>query len=110
MLFINVPKYLILLKDNISNRNEYISHIKKYVYTADLVVWDDIATKSMTDYETENLLGIINSRLENNKSNIYTANIVPEGLEKLLGARLASRIRGSYSYQLFGPDMRGYNK
>ena len=37
-LFINVPRFLLTLKDSISNQSDYIDHIKRYVLDADLVV------------------------------------------------------------------------
>lgn len=109
-LFINVPLYLMRLKENITEKNQYIAHIKKYVSDVDLVVWDDIATKSMTEYEQENLLSIINERINKGKSNIYTANVEPLCLERCIGARLASRVKGSQYVQFVGPDMRHRNK
>ena len=77
-LFINVPKFLISLKDNISQKSEYIQHIKENVLDADIVVWDDIATKGFTQFEMENVLNIINNRIDSNKSNIYTSNLIGE--------------------------------
>lgn len=106
-LFIDVPKFLMSLKDNISEKNQYVHDVKANVLNADLVVWDDIATKNISAYEQETLLGMINNRIESGKSNIYTANIVPEQLEQYLGARLSSRIRGSKQFMLRAPDMRG---
>lgn len=75
--------------------------------TADLVVWDDIATKTMTEFETENLLSIINTRIDNGKSNIFTSNISPSYLSDYIGERLASRVLYSTQFSFFGKDMRG---
>lgn len=91
-LFINVPKFLLSLKDSISNQNDYINHIKANILDADLVVWDEIGIKSLTEYEHENLLNLINARLDNNKANIYTSNLSNEELQKRFGERLYSRI------------------
>jgi DNA replication protein DnaC len=107
-LFINVPRYLLELKANISHESSYIARIHNYVQEADIVVWDDIATKTATEFEHENLLSIINSRLDNNKSNIFTSNMNDEELYSTLGARLASRITGfSTCIELKGMDKRG---
>ena len=110
VLFISVPKFFIKLKDNIGQANDYIGHIKKYVTDCDLVVWDDIGTKVGTEFEVENLLNIINNRIDNGKSNIYTSNIAPEELNNCLGARLYSRVVNMSSViQLKGKDKRGLN-
>lgn len=110
VLFINVPKFFIKLKESISNNNEYIKHIRQYVADCDLVVWDDIGTKVGTEFEVENLLSIINNRIDNGKSNVYTSNIQPEELRRCLGDRLHSRVVNmSTLIHLQGRDKRGLN-
>ena len=107
-LFINVPYFLLALKDNISNKNEYIQHIKENVLTCDLVIWDDIGTKNSTSFEAENLLSMIDGRILNNKANIFTSNLSDAELHEALGDRLASRICNlGYNIVLHGGDKRG---
>lgn len=107
-LFINVPRFLLALKDNITDKNDYVQHIKKHVLNADLVVWDEIATKAATQFEHENLLSLINTRIDYNKSNIYTSNLNPNEIKERLGDRLYSRIVNlSTDIELFGSDKRG---
>lgn len=107
-LFINVPLFLIKLKENISNKLEYITHIQKNVYDCDLVIWDDIGTKSSTVYEGENLLSIIDYRIGNGKANIFTSNLNDKELHEALGDRLASRICNSgINIEFRGGDKRG---
>ena len=106
-LFINVPKYLIELKKNISSKSEYIEHINKNILTADLVVWDEIGSKAGTEYEIENLLNLINSRLDLGLCNIYTSNLgVKDDLSAALGPRLASRISLSVRIHFDAGDYR----
>lgn len=107
-LFINVPLFLIKLKENISNKLEYITHIQENVYDCDLVIWDDIGTKSSTVYEGENLLSIIDYRIGNGKANIFTSNLNDKELHEALGDRLASRICNSgINIEFRGGDKRG---
>ncbi len=109
-LFINVPRFLIALKQNISCKSDYAEHIMQNVLDADLVIWDEIATKTATEFEHENLLTIIDSRLASNKSNIYTSNLGPEEIKERLGDRIYSRIiNTSTVYQFKGKDKRGLN-
>lgn len=109
-LFVSVPRYLLSIKDAISNFNEYANHIKNNVLSAQLVVWDDIATKGMTEFETENVLSIIDARINMSKSNIFTSNINPQELNLYIGDRLTSRIIGSSQVIEFkGKDKRGLN-
>lgn len=108
VLFINVPKFFLMLKDNISQKNEYIAHIKECVAECDIVVWDDIGTKMGTEFEVENLLNIINNRIDESKTNIYTSNITPDQLRARVGERLYSRIINmSEVIELKGADKRG---
>lgn len=107
-LFINVPRFLLSLKDNISEKNDYISHIKKHVLDADLVVWDEIGVANLSKFEHEHLLNLINTRIDYNKSNIYTSNLGPEELKEKIGDRLYSRVVNlSTDIEFFGSDKRG---
>lgn len=107
-LFINIPKFLISLKENISQKSEYIQHIKENVLNADLVIWDDVATKGFTTFEMENVLNLINNRLDDGKSNIYTSNLIGEELRSAVGDRLYSRMIGLSEVITFvGKDKRG---
>lgn len=107
-LFINVPLFLIKLKESISNRSEYIDHIKANIYDCDLVIWDDIGTKNSTAYEGEHLLSIIEARIADGRANIFTSNLNNKELHEALGDRLASRIGNSgYNVEFHGGDKRG---
>ena len=107
-LFINVPKLLISLRDNISQKSDYVSHIKENVLNADVIVWDDIATKGFTTFEMENLFNFIDNRLNSGKANIYTSNLIGDSLKESVGDRLYSRIfNSSEIIQFVGKDKRG---
>lgn len=107
VLFINVPRFLLELKRNIDEKSEYISHIKDNVLDCDLVIWDEIGTKDLTVFEHENVLSLINARLDSGKSNIYTSNLNERELKESLGDRLYSRIVNmSYNIEIYGLDMR----
>lgn len=58
-LFISVPQFLLALKANIAEKNDYVQYIKDNVLTADIIIWDDIATKDSTVFEAENLLSMM---------------------------------------------------
>lgn len=110
-LFINVPKFFLSLKDNISEKSDYISHIKSNVLNADLVVWDEVALKTLTPFEMENLLSLINNRIDLGKSNVYTSNISPNELLNIVGDRLYSRIINKSDVLEFkGVDKRNLSK
>lgn len=106
-LYINVPRYVLALKDNISKANDYVEHIKDNVNSADLVVWDEIGVKTLTQFEFDNLLQLINTRIDLGKSNIYTSNATPEEIKEKMGDRLYSRIcNGALDIEFHGQDKR----
>ena len=108
VLFINVPRYLISLKESITTPSEYVDHIKKNIFNADLVVFDEIGIKAATTFEFENLLNFINTRIDLGKSNIYTSNLTSAELNDRLGSRLYSRILNmSFDIEFHGADKRG---
>lgn len=110
-LFINVPRFLLNLKDSISNHNDYIEHIKSNILTADMVVWDEIGTKAVTEFEHEHLLSLINARIDSNKSQVFTSNLQPSELREAVGERLYSRVVNlSTVIELKGSDKRGQIK
>ena len=110
-MFINVPKFLISLRDNISQKSEYIQKIKENALTADVIIWDDIATKGFTTFEMENIYNIINNRLDEGKANFYTSNLIGQALLDAMGDRLYSRVmNASEIIEFVGKDKRGINK
>ena len=107
VLFVSVPRYLLAIKDNISNRNAYAEYIKDNVLEADLVIFDDLAAKMGSEFELTHLLNIIDNRLSLGKSNIYTSNLNRQQLYNALGERLTSRVANmSIDIELFGADKR----
>jgi len=105
-LFIHIPTLLLQLK-NFSNPlpEEY----KQNIMDVDLVIWDEIASTTISQYDYSNLLMFLENRLLNGKSNIYTSNSVSkESLEGIVGNKLASRIwNTSEIIEFRGKDKRG---
>ena len=107
VLFISVPRFLLASKDKISAKNEYYEHVKANYLSADIVVWDDIAAKTATEYEISQLLSMIDARLNVEKTNIFTSNLNPAQMTEALGERIASRIcHKSIDIELHGTDKR----
>ena len=111
-LFVNVPRFLLALKDNITTGNdEYVRQIKENAIKADIVIWDDVGSKATTVFEADSLFSIIDLRLNMGKANIFTSNLNRDELWEKLGDRLASRIYGSSIIaEIRGIDKRGLYK
>lgn len=105
-MFVSVPRFLNAIKENISNKNEYAQFIKNNIFKADLIVWDDISAKCGTEYEIDQLLSILDSRIALGKANIYTSNRNIQEIEEDLGQRIASRMRNAIDIELHGKDKR----
>ena len=110
-LFINVPEFLAKKKLAINDPNiaEEVSDIEKHIFTSKLVVFDDIAIKSASEYDKDMLYMYINYRTNNLLTSIYTTNITQNRLEEELGTRLADRIVGFsvYKIEFVGSSRRG---
>lgn len=106
-VFVHTPTFLKNLKDRISSPNAQFDELVKNVETVDLVVWDDIGSTSVGNYDYANILSFIEQRKFAGKSNIYTGNLNSEELEEKLGERLRSKIfNDSVTIELLGNDRR----
>ena len=104
--FISVPAFLNQVK-NFSDEKVRQKLIKT-LSTVDLVVWDDIASTKLSDYDIQQLLVVVDQRIAEGLANIYTGNITSrDKLEIALGDRLASRIWNTSTLVEFkGKDRR----
>lgn len=108
-VFVNVSSLFIEMKNNISYKDADFNQFLEDIRNADLVVWDDIAITDMSDYEVEQLTVIIDGRISQGKSNIYTGNLANNELLKVLGGRLFSRVwKMSRMIEFVGDDRRSY--
>lgn len=101
-IFVKVTKLLNDMR-NFEDIPEYTTRVKD----ADLVIFDDLGSDRLTDFGHEQLIQIIDYRLDHNLSNIYTSNITKsEDLITKIGARLTSRTFNSSKVITF--DSRDY--
>jgi DNA replication protein DnaC len=91
-LFINVSDFLSKNKQIISSYDPEFDAMRAKLKTVDLVVWDDIATSNLSEYDHQMLYTYINERCVSGKSNIFTGNLSESSLVKSVGVRLSSRI------------------
>lgn len=104
-LFVHVPTLLLQMK----NFSAPLSEEYKYnLINSPLVVFDDIGCGNISAYDFSNLMMIIDGRLMNKRSNIFTSNQPSkQALENMLGDRLASRIWESSTVVILkGKDRR----
>jgi len=107
-IFLSMPEFLDRNREVISNRDPEFIAVRQAILECDLVIWDDITSTKMTDYNHSMLLNYLDARILANKSNIFTGNVGYEQMTDLLGGRLASRIcNTSESLQFIDADKRG---
>ena len=107
-LFVNTPTFLSMCKSTISHPDKDFSVLREDLTKVDLLIFDDIASTKLSEYDYNTLLNYIDQRVLNEKSTIYTGNVKPKDMHLYLGNRLTSRICNSNSMciELKGRDMR----
>lgn len=93
-LFINVNSFLNEKKLAINDVEiaQKVQNIEKCILSAKLVVFDDIADKSLSEYDINTMYYWLDYRTANMKSCIYTTNQLPDELQKTLNGKVYSRI------------------
>ena len=94
-VFVSVPAFILKNKEIISDKDPKFTLLKQNIMEADLVVWDDIASTKLSDYDHQLLLTYINDRCLGCKSNVFTGNADENQITTFLGGRLASRVWNS---------------
>lgn len=92
--FVTMFEFLDRQRDDMEGRDEEFARLKAQLLTKDLVVWDDLGTMELSEFERSSILNIIDTRSNRKLSNIFTTNVVPDSVQmfKILGQRLHSRI------------------
>ena len=110
-IFISVPEFMDRNREIINNRDSEFVKMRDDLIDCDLVIWDDITSIKLTDFNHAVLLNYIDARVLANKTNIFTGNVDYSGMVKNLGGRLASRVwNGSEVIEFVDQDKRGvYN-
>ena len=93
-LFINVTSFLNEKKLAITDitLQSRVYDTEQKILSSNLVVFDDIGVKNISDYDLGALYYWIDYRTNNMKSCIYTSNLLPSSLKNVLDDRLYSRI------------------
>ena len=93
-LFVNVNSFLNEKKLAISDPSlqDEINKIERSILTAKLVVFDDIADKTLSEYDMSAMYHWIDYRTSMLKSCIFTSNQLPSQLQKTLTGKVFSRI------------------
>ena len=113
-LYVNIPEFMNRRRNSFNNYAAQLQYqeLERRIREARLVIMDEVASKQASEFDIELLYQLVNYRSTNQKSTIYTSNIKPEELRKLVGDRIADRITGTpntVNIELHGGSMRGFN-
>lgn len=106
-LYIYLPTFLEDLRQQYSTPDPDFEEVLEMVTKCKLLIVDDIGAEKPSEWVSERLLSIINTRVANNRSTIYTSNIPLNAIGARMGERIKSRIIGSVTeVSLTGNDRR----
>lgn len=107
-LFVSVPAFLTRNREIIGSPDPEFVKLRDSIAECDLVIWDDIASTKLSDFDHSALLTQIDQRILAERSNIYTGNAGEDNISKYLGGRLASRVWNcSQTLKFIDSDKRG---
>lgn len=107
-VFISVPEFIDRNREIINNRDDEFVKMREDMIACDLVIWDDIASTKLTDFNHSLLMNYLDARVLGNKANIFTGNADFKLMQEYLGGRLSSRIwNSSQIIHLVDSDKRG---
>lgn len=103
-VFVSVPTFLQKWKDNMNNYDINFEYFRGRLQTCDIVIWDDITTNSLSNYDSNVLYTYLNERHLQEKCNIYTGRTDVHAINNLMDASLSSAIKkpGTHVIRLNG--------
>ena len=117
LYFVNVADLLNTIKKSYSDSSISLSAIEKLIFETKVVIFDDLLTIGMSEYDIGKLYNYINYRTINNKVTIVTMNGDAEiktaddldSLNKYLYPRLTDRLKDFTLLTFEGSSARGKN-
>lgn len=90
-----------------SERKEILQEEYDLIFKSDLLIIDDLGSENDRNSNESNLFDIVNDRIINKKSIIFSSNYSEDELRDIYGERIFSRIMGSsYVMEIYGDDLR----
>ncbi|ONI46047.1 hypothetical protein AN641_02545 [Candidatus Epulonipiscioides gigas] len=107
VLYLSAPQLFKLTEKSRFN-NEYSSKdMLDGVFSADLLIIDDLGTEFITSFIGPDLFNILNTRHINSKSTIISTNLQSKDWQERYSERIVSRFIGNFErYKFIGSDIR----
>ena len=107
--YVDLPTFCIDLKNAINNPSEDLDELKEFLKNVDLLCIDGISPITLSEFELNHLMNIVDFRINNNLSTLYGSNLDENSLLRFFGTRLKSRIfNNSQIVRFQGEDRRGF--
>jgi len=105
-VFITVPELLLEIRSAFNGGRETEAEIIKRYSDARLLVLDDLGAEQDTAYAITTMYLIIDRRNREERKTIITTNLKMDEIEKVMGARIASRLSEMKIIKIVMPDYR----
>lgn len=105
-LFITVPDLLLKIRSSFNGGRETEEEIIQKYTEVPVLVLDDMGAEKPTEFSITTLYIIIDRRMRDCRKTIITTNLSKEEIEKVFGARIASRLAGMENIKINMPDYR----
>ncbi|SCY61857.1 ATP-binding protein [Alkaliphilus peptidifermentans] len=93
--------------EDIRFHNQHDKEKYNLLFSADLLIIDDLGTEVTNSFTNSELFNIINSRLHSGKKSIISTNLTPKDFGLRYDDRIASRLFSKYTLlKFFGRDLR----
>lgn len=107
--YVDLPTFCIDLKNAINNPSDDLDELKEFLKNVDLLCIDGISPITLSEFELNHLMNIVDFRINNNLSTFYGSNLDENSLLRFFGTRLKSRIfNNSQIVRFQGEDRRGF--
>lgn len=103
-VFVSVPTFLQKWKDNMNNYDVNFEYFRNRLQTCDIVIWDDITSNNLSNYDSNVLYTYLNERHLQEKCNIYTGRADVRDINQLMDVSLCNAIKkpGTHVIRLKG--------
>jgi len=107
VIYLTAPDLIEKLREEALNEPDQKDKTTELIYTADLLIIDDLGTEPATAFSIQEMFTTINKRLIRNKKMLISTNMTLNEIKDRYSEKLASRIWGHFKiHRFFGEDIR----
>ncbi len=104
VLYIKIVRLLDLLREVKFQDKDFDNDLWQYITQVDLLIIDDLGTETLTDFAGEQILNILDERINYHLPFVLNTNLSPTELDAHYELRLVDRITGTSKFLVFSGD------